>query len=345
MKAMQKLTRILMCCICTSLIISLGLLSTPARAAEVSSEFDFSAEDSIDAYDNYEKEETTTETGDVISRVCASNFNAFKTEDTKLVPYLGPGFYRYGAYLRDSDEVQRYYFFNCDWSTNLSSVCNNTLTIYADPEVKFQVTNHYGVPVINTNGIQNRSLVQYYNKTTENGHTVYFIELTPAAETNRAEYTVSFWTESETVQPHYSFWYGAPLVRVASKSIGSFTVGVSAPNRVSAAYPLRISSTIPERAWVNTVTIKKQSSSGDSLTSGVQLSVTPPNANRAMVSKYAVSPTLVFDDSPTSAAIAHDARGTYQVQVKLSWSPSTLTRGTYQYTGQMSVEYLYAFGA
>ena len=71
MKAMQKLTRILMCCICTSLIISLGLLSTPARAAEVSSEFDFSAEDSIDAYDNYEKEETTTETGDVISRVCA----------------------------------------------------------------------------------------------------------------------------------------------------------------------------------------------------------------------------------------------------------------------------------
>lgn len=64
-----------------------------------------------------------------------------------------------------------------------------------------------------------------------------------------------------------------------------------------------------------------------------------------MVSKYAVSPTLVFDDSPTSAAIAHDARGTYQVQVKLSWSPSTLTRGTYQYTGQMSVEYLYAFGA
>lgn len=313
---------------------------TGRTAVQATSEFDFSAEDSIDAYDEYSKKELETSDGDIITYVDAAKMNTIN--NTNPSQYT-PSFYRYGAYLRNSEEVQRYAFYNLDWDRNYTTMCNNTLTIYADPEVKFQVTNYSGQPVINTSGVQNQSLVQYYNKSTDYGHSVYYIELVPA-ESSVGQYMVTFWTDSVDSQPHYSFWYGAPLTRTATELIGNFALSVSAPNRASTAFPLTISSSIPKRAWVNTVTIKKLSTTGESNVSRVSLNITLPGATTGIGAKRDTSSILVFNDAPTSS-MTHDARGTYKVYISdLSWA-SGIKTGTYLYQGQLSVEYIYAVGA
>ena len=48
MKLAQKLNRTWICCICAALIASLSFLTAPAKAAQVSSEFDFSAKEDED---------------------------------------------------------------------------------------------------------------------------------------------------------------------------------------------------------------------------------------------------------------------------------------------------------
>lgn len=339
MKTTRTITRILMCCLCASLILSLNLFTTPANAAQTTSEFDFSAEDSIDKYDTYKKLELKIEGKEPLIYVDAPMLNAVRSDDQGIYT---PGFYRYGAYLRNSEELQRYGFFNLDWQRNFTTMCNNTLTIFADPEVKFEVKNASGETVVDTSGVQKSTLVNYYNKSTDYGHNVYYIELVPA-ETSQGQYMVEFKTNSTTTQPHYSFWYGAPLTRKKTALIGNFAVDVTSPNRSSAAVPISIYS-LPKRAWVNTITIKKQSTSGDSYVSSVSLNVMAPGAKSPITAQNAASSPLVFNDFPSNI-LSHDARGTYKVSIShVSWKSPTRIY-TYLYSGVLSVEYLYAFGA
>lgn len=333
----KKLDRILMCCVCASLVISCCLFPIPVNAAEVSSEFDFSAVDDIDAYDAYKKETFETADGETVQRVHASKQNRLPSS----INDYPPNFYRYGAYLRNSDELQRYSFFNQDYAMKNTTVCYNTLTIYADPEVKFEVVNANGQLVVDTNGVKANSLVEYYKKSSDNGHAVYFIELTPM-KSNESEYMVMFSTNSTNTQPHYSFWFGTPLTKKATAVLGNISLSISARNTVSAAYPLS-GYGIPEKAWVNTVTIKKISSTGDSYISRARLNVTLPNTSIYLVPMSTKSSSNVFDALPSVVGTSN-AQGTYKVNLTdVSWFGTSFS-GSYQYRGQVSVEYLYAFG-
>lgn len=335
----KKLSRILMYCICASLIISCCVFPVPVSAAEASSEFDFSAIDSIDAYDAYAKEEFETSSGEIVTRVYASAMNRIPSS----INTYPPNHYRYGAYLRNSEEFQRYYFSNLDFNIKNTTVCYNTLTIYADPEVKFELTDISGQTLVNTNGVQTAGLVKYYNKSTDNGHTVYYVELKPM-QSGQSECMVTFWTDSEDTQPHYSFWFGTPLTRKATTLLGTVTLTVSVPYTASAAYSLSSPYGIPKRAWVNTVTIEKISSTGDSLIRRARLNVNLPNTTIGLNTWSVASSPQVFDATPGLTGTSN-ADGTYKVNLtSVSWSgvPSS---GTYQYRGRVSLEYLYAFGA
>lgn len=334
----KRVSRILMYCVCASLIISCCFFPIPVNAAEAPSEFDFSAVDSIDAYDEYKKETFETSDGETGTRVRAAMENRLPSS----INDYPPNHYRYGAYLRNSDELQRYYFHNLDYNRKNTTVCYNTLTIYADPEVKFDVVNTSGQLVVDSNGVKTAGLVEYYKKSSDNGHTVYFIELTPM-QSGQSEYMMTFSTDSENTQPHYSFWFGAPLTKKATVALGSITLSVSARYTASAAYPLS-SYGIPTRAWVNTVTIKKISSTGDSYISRAKLNVTLPNSAVTVVPLSVNSSPNVFDAMPSLVGTS-DAQGTFKVNLtSVSWRGTSYS-GSYQYRGQVSMEYLYAFGA
>lgn len=335
----KKLNRILMYCVCASLIISCCVFPVPVSAAEASSEFDFSAVDSIDAYDAYKKEEFETSSGEIVTRVYATKMNRIPSS----VNAYPPNHFRYGAYLRNSEEFQRYYFSNLDFNKKNTTVCYNTLTIYADPEVKFELIDVNGQPLVNTNGVQTAGLVKYYNKSTDNGHAVYYIELKPM-QSGQSQCMVTFWTDSENTQPHYSFWFGAPLTRKATTLLGTVTLTVSAPYTASAAYSLSSPYGLPTRAWVNTVTVEKISSSGDSFVRNVDLNVKLPNTTISMNTMNASLSPQVFDARPGGVGTSN-ADGTYKVNLaRVSWSGAS-SSGTYQYRGRVSLEYLYAFGA
>ncbi|MDE6259293.1 MAG: hypothetical protein K2M42_00255 [Oscillospiraceae bacterium] len=334
----KKLGRILMYCVCASLIISCCLFPIPVNAAEAPSEFDFSAVDSIDAYDEYKKEPFETSDGETVMRVRASLENRLPSS----INDYPPNYYRYGAYLRNSDELQRYYFYNLEYTRSNTTVCYNTLTIYADPEVKFEVVNTMGQLVVDTDGVKAANLVEYYKKSSDNGHTVYFIELTPM-QSGQSEYMVTFSTDSVDTCPHYSFWFGAPLTKKATVVLGTITLSVSARYTASAAYPLQ-SYGIPKRAWVNKVTIKKLSSTGDSYISRASLNVALPNTAINMVPSNVSSSPNVFDAIPSVVGTS-DAQGTYKISLtNVSWLGTSYS-GSYQYRGQVRMEYLYAFGA
>lgn len=334
----KKLNRILMYCVCASLIISCCVFPVPVSAAEASSEFDFSAVDSIDAYDEYKKETFETNDGETVMRVHAARENSLPSSINDYPPNL----YRYGAFLRNPDELQRYYFHNLYYNRKNTTVWYNTLTIYADPEVEFEVVNTMGQPVADTYGVRAADLVKYYKKSSDNGHAVYFIELTPM-QSGQGEYMLTFSTDSVDTCPHYSFWFGAPLTKKATVLLGNITLSVSARYTASAAYALQ-SYGIPQRAWVNTVTVKKLSSTGDSYISRAKVHVTPPDSAMTCVNLSVNSSPLVFDFMPSSIGTS-DAQGTYKFNLaSVSWKGTSYS-GSYQYRGQVSMEYLYAFGA
>lgn len=338
MKFIQKFIRIFVCCVC-ALLIPFNFLAISASAAQSTSEFDFSSTDSIDAYDKYNLTQIETDEGEVIDCVNARILNEVPSSANSL----STDYYRHGAYLRNTEERQKYYFYNLEWNLNNTTICYNTLTIYADPEVRFEVTDQGGNPVINSDGVQDQSLVQYYKKSTDYGHTVYFIELTPRG-TDASRYIVTFWTDSTNTQPHYSFWFGAPLTRKANATIGYFNLSVSAPSKASVSYNLK-ASYLPERAWVNKAMINKVSSTGDANVSNASIKVAFPGPTSGLpVVAEGVRPSEVEFDATPCMAGSNNARGTYQVYLcYVSWKTSYT--GTYQYRGTLSVEYLYAFGA
>lgn len=326
---------------CLLVIFSTGMYGVPAHAAEPASEFDFSASDSLNKYDTYKKTDVKISETETLSCVDMPMVNglgerALPAEDT-----------RYSAYLRSNDEVQRFFFYNLyNLPSQTSTVWNNTLTIYADPSVQFKVTDYDGNLMANSNGQQNQALVHYYNKSTENDHSVYYIELNPG-ESGRSRCIVEFWTASATAQPHYSLWFGAPLVRTATAAIGNIDLSVSYPNTATFNYSLRTPYKIPERAWVDSITVRKTSSSGNGYFSSATMKVTMPGNYSSTRSSFMSSSdsTITFNDHP-SATIAHSAAGTHKFFLtNVSWKPLTSVGSTYTFWGSVTMTYLYAFGA
>lgn len=337
----RRMNQISAFCVSMLMMLTLMVYMKPVEAAAATSEFDFSAEDSLDKYDEYEKHEIENEDGEKITYAKAPLFNSVNTANP-----LPVNSYRYGAFLRYAGETQRYMFDNFDRHSTNSSIWKNTLTVYADPEVKFTVTDSNGVSAVTELGIQKSSLVKYFNKSTEGNHQVYFIELQPAPSVSEDDYMITFRTESETVQPHYSFWFGAPLTRTAAVRADLFDVSVKYPGRSSASVSVTAPRSIPQRAWVKNVTVEKLVTSGDSYVTRAYLQATFPGASRPATSSQLTSwDRLEFSDLP-SDAISKDARGTYKFQMtSVSWGSGIRNNPTYTFTGRMNIEYIYAFGA
>lgn len=122
------------------MIFSLTPLSVYAADRSVTPKYDFSSVDDINIYDTYEKRETAT--GISYVRVGKQHFydwnnpSAFESA-------------RYGSFLRNNEETQFFEIGNAPFSSQLDL---NILTIYADPEVKFSMTDYYGNFVVDSEG-------------------------------------------------------------------------------------------------------------------------------------------------------------------------------------------------
>lgn len=309
-----------------------------AAVDETGSEFDFSSSDSIDKYDAYKKQELVTSSENTIIYV-----DAAATRGVDTIREMDANQARYGAYLRDNTEVQRYVFYNIDTKRTGTTMCNNTLTIYADPEVQFTVTDINDNLVINSNGQKNSSVVKYYNKTEDNGNYIYYIELIPGVS-GKTRCIVEFSTSSASVQPHYSFWYGAPLVKRAAVNGGSFSVSATWPSTSSYSYSLRAPGNIPRRAWIETVSLKNLTTRGDSNVSFPYLSVTYPGATSGTKFRI-IQGEMDYKDFPSNVS-SHDAAGTYKFALtNLRWSSGIKVPVTYQCEADVTFHYIYAFGA
>lgn len=317
--------------------------AAPAYAAEPADSvvgYDFSSVDPLDAYDQYDKNVSTGEESDALPEgteyVHAAKHNQIST--TNPLPI---NFYRYGAFLRSADERQRFTFYNMNYSGD-GKIPQNVLTIYADPEVEFDVYDVYGNEVASSSGYDTTK-VSYYKKSTIDGHSVYFIQFVPKA-TGESTHVVTFSTTSTTTQPHYSFWFGCPLVERKTVNSSTFTISVRKSNTSSSTLSVSATGSIPSaRAWVEKVTIQQTSVSGATYISSASMRVTMPGDSSPAGTKV-VSSSMDFFDYPTSAS-ASLAKGTYKLQlVNVKWKTSASTSATYMFQGRMVITYLDAFG-
>lgn len=319
--------------------------AAPAYAAEPADSivgYDFSSVDPLDAYDQYEKQVATGDEG-VLEKdteyVLASKHNQIST--TNPLPI---NFYRYGAFINVENPEQHYMFYNLTYSGD-GKIPQNVLTIYADTEVSFRVTELGGDTIVTNSGVTSvgETDVAYYKKSVVDGHYVYYIELVPDT-TGYSTHIVTFSTTSTTTQPHYSFWFGCPLVERKTVNSSTFTISVRKTSTSSSTLSVSATGSIPStRAWVEKVTIQRTSASGATYISSASMRVTMPGDTSPAATKV-VSSSMDFLDYPTSAS-ASLAKGTYKLQlVNVRWKTSASTSATYMFQGRMVITYLDAFG-
>lgn len=329
---MKLFKRIICMCAVLSMLLCVTVMS--AQAAEASSEFDFSSVDTIDQYDQYQKD--ITDQG--VQYVYVNKYYWMNSSAVRPI-----GDYRYSAFLRDSSEKQYYGIENMDFGS--SRLCENVLTIYADPGVEFTLENHHGITIADSAGRYTKTDVAYYKKSIDNGHYVYYIELVPAAK-NETLQMLTFSTKLDTTQPHYSFWFGTALPKVASVDAGTVTLSVQKPNSSTAGLMLTAPYTIPDRAWTKTVTVTKVRESGSNNLTGLPyIYVTLPGETKSLTGKM-LTGTEVQLTQHVNSVYATLASGKYKFNLgKVEWSRLSSNTATYQYTGRVTIEYIYAFGA
>ena len=308
------------------MLFSLIPISAYAADRSTTSKYDYSSIDDINIYDTYEKMET--ETGISYVRATKQHFYAWN----KPTAFESA---RYGSFLRNSEENQFFRILNAPFSSQLDL---NILTIYADPEVEFSMTDYYGNFVVDSNGNYNKEKVSYYNQTTDNGHNVYFIDIVPAGIED-AWQMIQFYTTSTTSQPHYSFWFGNPLMETDTVTGSTFSLTAISPNRTSPWITVKGPTNVPERSWVLNVTIERVTSSGDSYVkySNPCLALTLPN-NRKCVSQLIEVPPLEYDGLPASNS-ASPVSGNYKLRIEgiSRWNKPTISNVRYSFTGRMSI--------
>lgn len=342
-KYVTKLFSLLMAlCIANTIFVSSAWASGNVDAGGTASKYDFSAEDALDKYDQYIKDISDgtilPEGTEYVEKVPHNSVNTINP-----VPI---GTYRRSAYLRSPDERQHYSFFNFKYSGD-GVIPQNVLTIYADPEVNFELRDISGLVIANNRGVQIFSEIAYYNKTVDNGHNVYYIELEPD-ETGKSDNMITFTTDSTTVQPHYSFWFGAPLMETATVAGSPFSIRIAKPNTNSDAVIVTSPYGVPaKRAWVHTVEVDQISQRGAENASRKRMNVIMPGGKASTVAQYiADKKTSVKFEVHPSAACASPASGTYKFQLTdVSWKAGAAASASYICQGRMILTYIYAFGA
>ena len=175
---------------------------------------------------------------------------------------------------------------------------------------------------------------------------VYFIDLVPAGIQDQWQ-MIQFYTSSTTSQPHYSFWFGNPLMETNTVTGNLFTLTATSPNRTSPWVTVKGPTNVPARSWVLNVTVERVSSSGDSYVQYTtpSLALTLPNG-RNCVDQIIRNPPLIYEGLPSSSK-ASPVKGNYKLRIEdiSQWNKPTTSNVRYSFTGRMSVEYIYAFGA
>lgn len=305
----------------------------PAYAADAVSEFDFSAADALDAYDSYEK----VVSADGYSYVETTLLNRIDTTSQKSFAD-----YRYGAYLRDPEDRHYYSVFNLDYGGKITS---NVLTIYADPDVRFEIIDVSGAKIADYAGQYDVSKITKYKRSEDFGHDVYYIQFNPM-QSGQSRLMIEFSTVSNSVQPHYSFWFGNPLTRTGRNTY-SFPVAVSVrkPNTstpTNSIYSYYFTQ-VPEVSWITSVVVNKTSEDYPAWISSAYFTVvTPGNTTAKSQSTSPISTKFTFDVNNYSA---NSAYGEYKFKItSVTWN-SLPSPATYTYHGSVYVNYLYAFGA
>ena len=309
-------------------------LPAPQASVQNGPEFDFSSTDDINRYDTYSKKVTA----DGLEYVDAPLYNEINNVRPTSIDRA-----RYGAFLRSQDEVQTYSFLNLPVLSTYP-IGKNILTIYADPEVQFTVTNSDKKEIATEDGTYDSTGVKYYKKSLDGDKVVYFIELISSG-TGKSTTFVQFSTSSSTAQPHYSFWFGNPLTKEGTATGGLFTVSITSPNRASAKTTVRAPYVSQKRAWVKTITIEPDSEFGATNVSSASLTMSINTKASILPERIYSSSDLVFDASlwyDNAAPVS----GTYTANLSsVSWRTGVKSGSRYSYTGTMKVDYLYAFGA
>lgn len=322
-----------------SMLLCIAMLSTvlaTAKATEATSEFDFSSSDALNVYDTFEK--TVLPNG--ISYVETIKLNRIDTRNQLPIDA-----YRYGSFLRNSDESQYFSVFNLPYG---GAIVSNVLTVYADPEVQFNIVDSNGNFIANSNLINyDKSKISYFKRSDENGHKVYYMEFIPG-QAEEGTLMIEFSTESKTVQPHYSFWFGHPLTRTQTYNAGTNTWLMLLKPQTSTPAGQELGfyyNRGAPRAWVTDVNITRTAQKDQAYLNGpVNFTVLVPGMTRNSVTQATNTNTAHFSFSVNSSS-AYSAYGNYNFRVSSGkWGTIFTGPALYQYDGNVTVDYLYAFG-
>lgn len=326
--------------LCTILII--GIM--PAYAAGAASPYDFSTVDALDKYDSYTKKVANGTSNNSSLPIGTEYVAAAMYNDVDTSRPRPAGDFRYSAFLRDANESQNYVFFNLKNLRYDKNMPANVLTIYADPEVEFTVRDASGNKIADKAGpVAGNSVVDYFNKSVDNGHNVFYFEL-KAMENSSSCTSVTFAAPQTTDPAHYSFWFGTPLL-VSGTTSSKLMLYTSKPNTTSSKYNVSFlfSGSMANRTWIDSISVQKTYFSGKDNCSAIKLSLLYPGK------QYAESEDILSTGNTTYTANlnsikSHLADGDYVFQLTdISWRYDAYGRNV-DYKANVILEYFQPFG-
>lgn len=337
-KFFARLASLLMCMM---LIVS----AMPAYAAEAASPFDFSAEDTLDTYDAYEKRIADGNPANCslpigTEYVSAPLYNKFDSSDPRPA-----GDFRYSAYLRAADEQQRYIVLNLKDRTLNENMPSSVLTIYADPGVEFELRNSSNTLIATQDGQKDVQTVSYFRASSDNGHNVFYIELV-GQEAKQSSTSITFKAPEATEPVHYSFWFGAPLLVTGSTSRADLVLNANRGSTSSRIFPVHfyISSGKGDRTWIKSVEVKKTYYESSDNCSNVSLSLRLPGEKYAKSISIHSSQNVTFEARMDSILSSTLVDGEYEFQMtNIRWLSNPVSPYM-TYEGKVTVNYYTAFG-
>lgn len=313
------------------MVMVINIMPAYAVGSETS-EFDFSHVDTLTTYNEYPKE--ISDAG--YEYVDCKKRNYINTDSTMTFEN-----FRYGAYLTNNLDSQYYAVSNVDYKEVIPS---NVLTIYADPEVRFEITDINGKRLATDTSNYDTVNVKVYNKMTDYGHNLYYIEFNPM-EYGKSTLMIKFSTDSATIQPHYSFWFGHPLVREGVETVREIQLLAVKPNSTPGKYPIN-AFRIPENSWVRSVTVKKTGEKESYSVKNAYLTVLTPGQTKNTQTVDVRNKNEAVFEFVINGTFANPAYGTYNIQfTNIRWNSQVSGTSIYTYTGDVEIKYFYAVGA
>lgn len=321
-----------------ALIMAMLAITPPVAHADYGDaddyrEFDYSSVDSLNKYDSYEKTKDPDDDG--IMYVNVSSLNRIDTTQT-----IDVADFRYGAYLRNSDESQ---YYSISYSKTGGALPSNVLTIYADPEVAFELVDANKMLLANSSGNYSTA-VEDYERTKNFDHNIFYIEL---SSTKKAPgpLLLKFSTSSTSEQPHYSFWFGHPVPVVETFSnIAILSLGILKPKTsTSFIHPVHCT-WFPRKSWIKSVTVTKKKEYDKAWISSATFQVLTPGQTTASQTQSTSNRIATFNYDVNSRT-AYPAYCDYNFRFSnVKWNSSVSGPANYIYEGTVGVTFIYGLG-